>query len=53
MNFLNSMVEDNILTKNEKKLYLNSLRTTTSRMLNELNKKSKKIFLQKIWTFKT
>ena len=47
MNFLNSMVEDNILTKNEKKLYLNSLRTTTSRMLNELNKKSKKIFLQK------
>ncbi len=47
MNFLNSMVEDNILTKNEKKLYLNSLRTTTSRMLNELNKKSKKAFLKK------
>ena len=47
MNFLNSMVEDNILTKNEKKLYLNSLRTTTSRMLNELKKNQKKIFLQK------
>ncbi|MFL2675144.1 MAG: PEP-utilizing enzyme [Alphaproteobacteria bacterium] len=47
MNFLNSMVEDNIFTKNEKKLYLNSLRTTTSRMLNELNKKSKKAFLKK------
>ena len=52
MNFLNSMVEDNILTTNEKKLYLNYLRTTTSRMLNELNKNQKDIFT-KIWTFKT
>ena len=31
----------------KKKLFLNSIRTMTSRMLNELNKKSKKIFLQK------
>ena len=31
----------------KKKLFLNSIRTMTSRMLDELNKKSKKIFLQK------
>ena len=31
----------------KKKLFLNSISTMTSRMLNELNNKSKKIFLQK------
>jgi len=45
-NFLNSMVEEEIITESEKKLFLNSISTITTQMLNELNKKSKEEFLR-------
>ena len=38
------MVEEEIITESEKKLFLNSIRTITTQMLNELNKKSKEEF---------
>ena len=47
MNFLNSMVEEEIISTSEKQIFLNSFKTITSEMLSQLKNSSNKDFLKK------
>ena len=47
MNFLNSMVEEKIISTSEKQIFLNSFKTITSEMLSQLKNSSNKDFLKK------
>ena len=46
-NFLNSMIDEKIITSSEGKSFFNSFTTITSEMLNNLENTSKSIFLKK------
>ena len=46
MNFLNSMVEEEIISTSEKQIFLNSFKTITSEMLSQLKNSSNKDFLK-------
>ena len=50
---VNSLVEEKIITNNEKQKFLKSIKTVASDLSLDLFRKNKKQFLKRIWSLET